>query len=162
MTGVTSGYNETHGTVPSKGVSMSAQHKSFTLSRVGLKPGHYVPLRLRLVDTLYIASWVPMVIAIIGLAMGSFGWADQLGLGIIWRNHFAFCAYMIAVLFIVSRVVSWTGVAVLRFAFRLAGMMTEEEARSFPLRADKRCVDPWPESWQKPCTSENEGDVDRT
>lgn len=130
---------------------MFSRHQSFTLSRSGLKPGYYVPVRLRVVDTLTIFSGLPMVITIVALAMVSFRWADQLGLGVIWRNAFAFYAYVIAVLLIVSWAVYWTAVGVLRFAFRLAGMMTREEAKSFPLRADKKRVDPWPESWQKPC-----------
>jgi hypothetical protein len=141
---------------------MSARHKSFTLSRDGLKPEHYVPLRLRVVDTLYIASGVPMVIAIVGLVMVSFRWADQLGLGMIWRNQTAFYAYVIGVFVIASWVVCWAAVGALRFVFLLTGMMTKEEARSFPLRAGKKCVDPWPESWQRPCTHSSENDADGT
>jgi hypothetical protein len=138
---------------------MSARHQSFTLSRSGLKPGYYVPVRLRVVDTLTIFSGVPMVITIIALVMISFRWADRLGLGVIWRNPFAFCAYAIAVLFMAGRAVSWTAVGVLRITFCLTGMMPREESKSFPLRADKKRVDPWPESWQKPCNPQTRRNV---
>jgi len=130
---------------------MSTRHQSFTLSRPGLKSGHYVPMRLRVADTVAVFSGVPMVIAIIALAMISFRWADRFGLGVIWRNTFAFYAYVIIVLVIARWAVCFSAVGVLRFLFRLTGMMTEEEAKSFPLSARKGRVDPWPESWQRPC-----------
>jgi hypothetical protein len=129
---------------------MSARHHSFTLSRSGLKPGCYVPARLRIVDTLTVLSGVPMVIAVIALAMTSLRWADRIGLGVIWRNPIAFCAYFGAVLLATGWTVSLTAIATLRFVFRITGMMTKAEAQFYPLRADKKRVDPWPEAWQKP------------
>jgi hypothetical protein len=129
---------------------MSARHHSFTLSRSGLKTGYYVPARLRIVDTLTVLSGVPMVIVIIAFAMASLRWADQIGLGVIWRNRVAFYVYLGAVLLATGWTVSLTGIAVLRFVFRITGMMTKAEAQCYPLRADTKCVDLWPEAWQKP------------
>lgn len=129
---------------------MSARHQSFTLSRSGLKADHYVPTRLRIVDTLTALSGVPMVIAVLTLAMASLRLADRFGLGVIWRNQFAFYAYVIVVLFIAGWTVSLITIYLLRCVFRITGMMTEPEAQSYPLRADKKCIDPWPESWQRP------------
>ena len=129
---------------------MSGQHMSFTVTRSGLKSGFYVPARLRLVDTLTIVSWVPVIIMIIAIGIASLGWVDRFGLGIVRQNRFAFCAYVIVVMFVAGRVVPWTATRILRIAFRISGLMTEEEAQSFPLRADKQRVDPWPETWQRP------------
>jgi hypothetical protein len=129
---------------------MSAPDYSFTLSRSGLKPGYYIPARLRIVDTLTLFSGVPMFIAVIAIAMASMRWADQIGLDVIWRNSIAFYAYLGAVLLGASWTVWLTATAVLRFVFRITGMMTKAEAHCYPLRADKKCVEPWPEPWQKP------------
>lgn len=129
---------------------MSSRHQSFTLSRAGLKTGYFVPLRLRIVDTLTVVSGVPMVIAVVAIVMASFRWIDQIGLGVIWKNQFAFYAYVVVVMLITSWTVSLTSIGVLRFTFRIIGMMTKTEAKSYPLRADKKCFDPWPDAWQKP------------
>ena len=90
-----------------------------------------------------------MVIATIAIGMASFHWVDEFGLHVIWQNQFAFYAYFTAVLFIVGWTVSLTGIAVLRIAFRITGMMTRDEAEYYPLRANTYRVDPWPENWQK-------------
>ena len=90
-----------------------------------------------------------MIILIIAIEVFSFRFANRLGLEVIWRSTFAFYLYAIAVLVVVSWIVSWASISVLRLVFRLTGMMNRGEAQSFPLRADKKCVDPWPESWQK-------------
>ena len=129
---------------------MSSRHHSFSLSRSGLKPGYYVPVRLRIVDTLTVLSGIPTVVAILTIAMVSLWWADRLGLGVIWRSPIAFCVYLGVVLFVGGWSVWLTAIAVLRFVFRITGMMTEAEARHYPLRADKHHVDPWPEAWQRP------------
>ena len=134
---------------------MSTRHQSFTLSRPGLKSGHYVPLRLRVVDTLAVFSGVPMVIAIVALGMISFRWVDRLGLGLIWQNEFAFCAYWIVVLTLARFAVCYTGIHMLKVSFRVSGMMTRLEAESFPLNAGKGGTDAWPETWQKPCRPES-------
>lgn len=124
---------------------------SFTLARPELKAGFYVPVRLRVVDTLTIVSGVPAVVLMIAVCMVSLRWADRLGLGVIWRNEFAFYAYVMVVVLVAGWTAGSAAVAVLRVLFRLAGMMTRDESRSFPLRADKKRVDPWPESWLRPC-----------
>lgn len=129
------------------------RHMSFTLSRPGLKPGHYVPLRLRMVDTLTILSGVPAAVTIVVSALVALRWADQIGFAVIWRNRLAFYAYSIVVAGIAGWTVSLGMLGVLKFAFCLAGMMTREEAKWFPLQAGKGRVDPWPESWQVPCES---------
>ena len=129
---------------------MSSQHHSFLLSRAGLKAGYYVPLRLRIVDTLTVLSGLPIYIAAIVFVMSSFRWIDQFGLGVIWRNPLAFLAYIIVVMFIAAWTVYLTSIAILRFMFRMIGMMTATEAKYYPLRADKKCFDPWPDAWQKP------------
>ena len=110
---------------------MATPHHSFTLPRPGLKAGYYVPLRLCIVDTLSVLSAVPLVVALVALLVNSLSWADRLGLGVIWRNPFAFYAYAIGTALIVGWGGSYTAVALLRFVFRVAGMMTREEARSF-------------------------------
>jgi len=92
-----------------------------------------------------------MAIAMLALAMFSLSLADDIGLGVIWRNRVAFYAYVVASLMISGWAVSFAAVRALKLLFRIVGMMTKEEARSFPLRAVKRDVDPWPESWQQPC-----------
>lgn len=91
-----------------------------------------------------------MVIVILAVAMASLRWADRIGLGVIWQSELAFYAYAVAVLLIASWTVYLAAVAVLRCAFRVTGMMTRDEAKCYPLRADKRRVEPWPETWQKP------------
>jgi hypothetical protein len=91
-----------------------------------------------------------MIIALMAIMMTSFRWADQLGFGVIWRNPLAFYAFVIVVLLIAGWTVSLTGIAVLRCAFRVTGMLNRDEAQYYPLRADKKRVDPWPETWQKP------------
>ena len=92
---------------------MSARHHSFTLSRSGLKPGYYVPARLRIVDTLTVLSGVPLVIAVIAFAMTSLRWADQVGLGVIWRNPIAFYVYLGAVMLATGWTIWLTAIAVL-------------------------------------------------
>lgn len=148
--------------------AMSARHHSFTLSRSGLKAGYYVPTRLRIVYTLTVLSGVPMVIAVIAFAMASLRFADQIGLGVIWRNPIAFYMYCGAVLLATGWTVSLTATAILRVFFRITGMMTRAEAQHYPLRADKNYIDPWPEAWQKPdvrgtteCSTEQQDEGER-
>jgi hypothetical protein len=125
------------------------QHYTFSLSRPGLKPGCYIPLRLRVVDTVTILSSIPMVIMAIGIAILSLAWAEPLGLGVIWRNQWAFLGYAALVLFLSSWTLYFWCVGMLRCLFRFLGMMTREEATCYPLEASKKRIDPWPECWQK-------------
>ena len=126
------------------------RHYSFTLSRPGLKPGHYVPLRLRIVDTLTGLSGVPMVIVMFGVVFLSLGLADKIGLGAIWRSLFAFYAYVIVVTFVVGWTLWFASTFWLRVIFRSLGMLTRDEAVHYPLEVSKKDIAPWPESWQKP------------
>ena len=128
-----------------------SRHKSFTLSRDGLKPGCYVPLRLRIVDTLSAASMIPISVAIMGIMMVSFRWADQVS----QFGFIAFITYQFVVLIVGSLLAFWAGDHVLRIAFRFTGMMTKEEAHDFPLGAGHRRIDPWPNSWQRPRPTES-------
>lgn len=128
---------------------MSGRQYSFTLARSGLKPGYYVPVRLRIVDTVTILSGVPIFVAAIALAMASARWAGQIGLGVVWREPAVFFVCLCVMLLAAIWILWLTAVAALRLVFRITGMMTKAEARYYPLRADKRCVDPWPEAWQK-------------
>lgn len=120
------------------------RHQSFTLSRPGLKPGYYVPARLRAVDTSTIVSSIPAFVALLALVKISFVLARRLDFGDM--NPFAFYAYLIAVLVIAAWAISLAMIAVMRFAFLVTGMMTKSESHSFPL--DR--FDPWPDSWQQP------------
>ncbi len=127
------------------------RHYNFTLSRPGLKPGHHVPLRLRIVDTLTVLGGVPMLIAAIGVSMVSLTWADKLGLGVIWKNPFAFYGYVTIVIFVAIGTLYFRYIVLLRAFFRCLGMLTRQEAIDYPLEAFKRRrLSPWPESWQKP------------
>jgi hypothetical protein len=125
------------------------RHYSFALSRPGLKAGCYVPLRLRVVDTVTMLSGVPMLIAAIGISMWSLGWAQQLGLGIIWRKHWALYGYMLLILFASAWILYFWCIGLLRLIFRCLGMMTEEESQYYPLEASKKRFDPWPGCWQR-------------
>ncbi len=125
------------------------QHYGFTLSRPGLQPGFYVPLRLRVVDTVTVLSGIPMLIAAISIWMLSFAWAEPLGLGIIWRNQWAFLGYAALVLFLSSWILYFWYTGMLRLLFRCLGMMTRGESQYYPLGGSKAELDPWPECWQK-------------
>ena len=125
------------------------QHYSFALSRPGLKPEHYIPLRLRVVDTVTVLSGIPMLIAAISIGILSLGWAQQLGLDIIWKNQWAFVGYLLFVLFVSAWFAYFCCVGLLRLFFRCLGMMTREESQYYPLEASKKRFAPWPECWQK-------------
>lgn len=122
---------------------------SFTLNRVGLKEAHYIPLRLRFVDSLSIVSGVPLLVLIFAAVFQSFQLANLAGLGNQLQNVVAFFAYLIAAIWFWAWILSKAWIAALRLLLQLTGLLKSEEARSFPLRADKHCVDPWPDSWQK-------------
>lgn len=47
-----------------------------------------------------------------------------------------------------------TMIFALKAVFRLSGLLTSVEAKSFPLQAGKGEVAPWPDSWQEPCDPE--------
>jgi hypothetical protein len=125
------------------------QHHSFTLSRPGLRPGYYVPLRLRIVDTVTVLSGIPMLVAAIGISILSLALAEPLGLGIIWRNQWAFRGYAACALLLSSWILYLWFTGLLRLFFRFLGMMTREESQDYPLKVSKNRFDPWPEYWQK-------------
>jgi hypothetical protein len=124
---------------------MPGQHYSFMFSRPGLKPGHRVPLRLRLVDTLTVLSSIPLVIAI---CIIPFSWVDRLGLDIVWKNQWAFYGYMVLVLLVSSWAIYLPYIGLLRLLFHCLGMVTQEESQHFHLKASKDRIGPWPECWQ--------------
>ena len=127
---------------------MPSRHQSFALSRPGLKPGHYVPLRLRIVDTLTIVSWLPMVISILAFAILALRVAGDFG--VIVKNPIAVCICLLAALFVAGWAIPLNAMRTLRFLFRVLGMMTAEEEESFPLDTENGDLAPWPDSWQKP------------
>ena len=132
---------------------MTTPYYRFTLSRPGLKAGYEVPVRLRFVDTATIFSGVPVVTGSIAFSMISLSRANQLGLGVIWQNVFALYVYSAIVLLSVTWITWLLLIAILRFVFQITGMLTKEESHFYPLRTDKRSIDPWPDSWQYPCVS---------
>lgn len=131
---------------------MLSRHLSFTLSRSGLKPGHYVPARLRIADTLTVFTAVLNLVVVITLAVMSLQWSVQLGMGFIWKNPVAFVVYSVTVTVLAGWAVEFASVRVLRRLFRIFRMITDEEARSYPLISGKHRFDPWPDSWQKRCS----------
>ena len=93
------------------------RHYSLTLSRPGLKPGYYVPFRLRIVDTATVLSGIPTGLAAIGVGMFSPRWAQQLGLGIVGRNQWACFGCMILVLFVTAWILYFWSIGLLRLLF---------------------------------------------
>lgn len=62
---------------------------------------------------------------------------------------------LMGVSFVASAVlVDAAALFVLKTAFRLLGLLSRVEAKSFPLNAGKVGVAPWPDSWQEPCDQE--------
>ena len=123
---------------------------SFTLSREGLKPGQYIPLRLRFVDTFSIASGVPL------LALVFYAWIQLAKLlkplwpAVVLQNDaIAFFAILLPLFFLCIVSIGRFWEFSLRVLFTMIGLLSVEEAKHFPLAADKRRCDPWPESWQR-------------
>jgi hypothetical protein len=125
------------------------RHQSFTLSRPGLKPGYYVPVRLRVVDGVTLLSGIPMLIAIFAITFLSIDWVKALWPGIILGNPLVFFGYLVFIFLLSSWIVYYYFIGFLRILFLCLGMMTRAESQYFPLEASKRKVDSWPECWQK-------------
>ncbi len=132
---------------------MTTPYYRFTLSRPGLKAGYEVPVRLRFVDTATIFCGIPIVIVSITITIDSISWANQLGLGTILQNTYVFFAYLIIAFFGAVWITWLSLIAILKLVFRITCMLTKEESKFYPLRTDKRSIDPWPDSWQYPCIS---------
>ncbi|MEO1529763.1 MAG: hypothetical protein AAFX06_30465 [Planctomycetota bacterium] len=122
---------------------------SFTLARPGLKPEHYIPFRLRAADTFTAFAQAPMLI----VAVGSVGWAQQrlLDVGFDTNTMPSLGRWIgIALYIAVATVALVKGVTLLlRFTFQFCGILTSEEARSYPLPVTGVLAH-WPETWQKP------------
>lgn len=119
---------------------------SFSLDRPGVRYGYRVRRRLRVVDTATIVVELAAGFASIGLWIWSLGRIKQ----VVHVNHpAAILAIALAgflfVIYTVDAAVLW----LLRCLFRLSGLMSREEAQSYPLRWGKRCIDPWPATWQE-------------
>ena len=129
---------------------VSHSQYSFSLSRPGLKSGHRVKPRLRLVDTVTVAFSVIAAFGGIFLWFKCLQWDSRLGLGIIVPNHFTFFPFLI----VLMGLCVYTSYFVTRYAlevvFRCAGLLLAEEARHFPLQFSKNSCQAWPESWQEP------------
>lgn len=135
----------------------TSSQMSFTLARTGLKEDHYIPFRLRLVDTFAIVSGVPLLALIFTAVFQSFRLAEFVGLGNQLQNPIAFCGYLVGAIWLWAVILSHYWYAMMRGMFQLMGLLNRDEARSFPLRADKHCVDPWPDSWQREIQNQSKG-----
>ena len=124
----------------------AARH-SFSLDRPGLRPGYRVGRRLRIVDTVTIALGVASGFASILLWVWLIGRIKQV---IILNNAFAILAITFAGLTLVIYVVHMGIIWWMRLLLLLTGLLSKQEARSYPLRWGKQCVDAWPETWQEP------------
>ena len=125
------------------------RHYSFMLSRPGVKPGHYVPFRLRIVDTVTFFSGIQALLMAIIVSTFCTRLAQQAGLMNFGRNPWAYIGCFILVLYIATWIFYLRGIGILRVLFLCLGMMTREEAQYYPLEVSKKRFDPWPECWQK-------------
>ncbi|MEL6107732.1 MAG: hypothetical protein AAFU85_17030 [Planctomycetota bacterium] len=122
---------------------------SFTLARSGLLPGHYVPFRLRAADTFTAFAQAPSLI----LAIASIGsvraWLVSWGFDPT-RLYSVLQVLLTATYILLATVILVQVVTLaLRYIFLIAGILSREEARSYPLAMAWNPA-PWPESWQKP------------
>lgn len=125
------------------------RHYSFSISRPGLKPGYTIPSRFRLVDALTLLSAFPQI-AVMGLIIVEYlkaAWDGRLGP--IFQNAYVYLACMLAVVCTTIWTVSRIFTVILRFLFRVLGLLSQEESRLYPLEISKHYVAPWPESWQQ-------------
>ena len=130
---------------------------SFTLSRGGLKPDHYIPVRLRFADTLSIASGIPLIILIMVCWFKVVPFLVSVVPVALAQNHFLCYLLVMVPSFLlcylaIGRFWTWS----LRFVFRIIGLLSTEEAVHVPLVTDKRRCDPWPAAWQRAVERESE------
>ena len=122
---------------------------SFTLARPGLKPEHYVPFRLRAVDTFSTIAPAPMLI--ISFASISYvrSWIFALQLDFMSVPTILRWAGGVLYVLIVSILLWRLLMMLLRGVFRATDVLSDEESRFFPLAATWEPT-PWPDCWQKP------------
>ena len=132
---------------------------SFTLSREGLKPDHYIPVRLRFVDSFGIASGLPL------FALVFLVWSHlvqqlkpMIPAAVLRNGAIAFFTVLAPLFFFCLFFIGRFWESLLRVFFKTIGFLNKEEAMYFPLAADKRRCDPWPESWQRKCEPEQNVD----
>jgi len=123
---------------------------SFTLSREGLKPDHYIPVRLRFVDSFGIASGLPL------FALVFYTWIQLAKLlkplipaAVLQNDAIAFFAFLLPLFFLCIFSIGRFWEFSLRALFTMIGLLSVEEAKHFPLAADKHRCDPWPANWQR-------------
>ncbi len=64
-----------------------------------------------------------------------------------WLLVCGFAMGMILALGLTATITTFT----LRCLFRFTGILSAEQAKYYPLKANKTHVDPWPRCWQEPC-----------
>ncbi|MFO0943250.1 MAG: hypothetical protein U0930_21150 [Pirellulales bacterium] len=136
------------------GQPASSPYMTFTMLRPGLKQDHYIPLRLRIVDSASIAIHLPVLILGIGVP---FLWVRLIPPQLFGNNRLSQVVWFVlwaATLAVWTRALHVVFPKLAKYFFVLFGMLAKEEASSFPLRADQEHVDAWPESWQKPLNDE--------
>ena len=125
----------------------STNRHSFCLDRPGARRGYRVKPRLRIVDTVTIAVQIASVFGSIAIWVWLLRWLNHV---VLLNQPVVIVAVMFAILWIVLYIVPTALVWCMRVLFLVSGLLSKEEARSYPLNWGKHAVDAWPEAWQEP------------
>lgn len=120
---------------------------SFCLDRPGVRYGYQVKRRLRIIDSVTIAGQIVSVFTSIGIWVWLLRWLKQV---VVLNHPVVIVAVMGAIFMVVIYSVPMAVVWWMRVLFLVTGLLSKEEARSYPLNCGKHGMHAWPEAWQEP------------